>query len=307
MAIVKPVVREMPDKSNRRVYPFHLSMEGLEKAIICRDNEDYDIMVKYIFLCAWRLNTIVVTYTVVSNHLHVILLAENDIAAKAYGDEVRRRYAMWFTHKWKERKLYQNRCVDVQWLDSDWYLRNAIAYVLRNALDNGVRVEDYPWSGYRALFSRGHCPAGARNVASLTKREREHIFHTNDDISRTGWLINRDNQLEPVSACDYQYAEAAFNNSQPFLLKMIGSVNCAEMQQRLIDGPRTRMPDTDFFNHITSVSERWFGKAVSALSPEQKSRLVPYIFHTTNTSIPQLARGFALERDIIAEMIDKCK
>ena len=69
--MLRAVVREMPDGSTRYVYPFHLSLEGLEKAIICRDEEDYDVLVKYIFLCGLKKNVIIVTYVVVSNHLHV--------------------------------------------------------------------------------------------------------------------------------------------------------------------------------------------------------------------------------------------
>lgn len=303
MAMLRAIVREMPDGSSRRVYPFHVSMEGLEKAIICRDDEDYDVLVKYIFLCALALNLIVVIYVVVSNHLHFILLAEDLGQAKACGYEIRRRYAMWFSRKYHERLLYHDKCVDAQWIDTEWYLRNAIAYDLRNAMDNGDSIEHYPWSGYRALFCQGRCTCWTRTVASLTKRERETLFHTNDRVEDTRWLINADGHLEPVSACDYSYVEGAFNGSQAFLLKTIGTVNMAEMQQKLIDGPRTRMLDGDFFKIIMAASDRWFGKPVSALVRTEQARLIPYIYRTTKTSIPQLARGFGLSRDEVAEIL----
>lgn len=305
MAFVKSIVREMPNGSARYVYPFHLSMEGLEKAIICRDNEDYDILVKYIFLCARRKNVIVVTYVVVSNHLHVILLAENVVAAIEFGNEIRRRYAMWFTHKWHERKLYQKRCVDVQFLDTDYYLRNAIAYVFRNALDNGGSIIDYPWSGYRALFCGGKSKVPTRSVASLTKREREEIFHTNDCLADVNWRINTNGELEPVSCCDYVYAESAFNNSQSFLFKAIGTVNQAQMQQQLVDNPRVRMLDEDFFKHLSMLSDRWFSKPIAELSLEQKTRLIPYVYRTTNTYAKQLARGFGLDPAKISEILQQ--
>ena len=305
MAIVKAIVREMPDGSSRRVYPFHLSLEGLEKAIICRDEVDYDILVKYVFLCALSKNVIIVTYVVVSNHLHVIMLAEDDIHAKDYGSEVRRRYAMWFSRKHHERILYHDNCVDVRLLDTYWYIRNAIAYVFRNALDNGESIDTYPWSGYRAVFCGGKSRVWTRPVSSLTKRERESLFHTNEDISSCTWQINENGYLEPVSACDWQYAEAMFNNSQAFLLKIIGEVNVSQMQQELVDGPRVRMLDSEFFKMISSVSERWFSKPVSQLSITEKMRLIPYVSRTSNTSIPQLARGFGLEREKIAEIISR--
>ena len=261
------------------------------------------MLTKYVFLCALSKNVRVVTYVVVSNHLHVIVLAENQAQAEAYGDEIRRRYAMWFSHRYHERRLYHDKCVDAQWIDTDWYLRNAIAYVFRNALDNGDSVEKYPWSGYRALFCNGRCSVWTRPVSTLTKRETETLFHTNESISSTGWLINADGQLEPVSTCDFDYVEKAFDGSQSFLLRMIGTVNMAEMKQKLVDAPRTRMLDGEFFKHISSVSDRWFGKTVSELSRVEKTRLIPYISHTTCTSIPQLARAFGMGRNEIADIL----
>jgi hypothetical protein len=305
--MMRAIVREMPDGSARRVYPFHVSLEGLKKAIICRDEEDYDVMVKYVFLCAMAANVRVVTYVVVSNHLHVILLAENYEHAKACGDEIRRRYAMWFSYKYHERRLYHDKCVDVQWIDTEWYLRNAIAYVFRNALDNGDSVESYPWSGYRALFCRGRCKGWTRPVTSLTKRERETIFHTNDSLLRVPWLIDAEGCLEPVSATDYAYVEEVFNGSQAFLLKTIGTVNMAEMNEKLVDGPRTRLLDGDFFKLITSISDRWFSKPVSALVRTEHARLIPNIYRTTNTSIPQLARGFGISREEVADILRQNK
>ena len=305
MAMLKAIVREMPNGSARRVYPFHISLEGLEKAIICRDDQDYDVLVKYIFLCALSKNVRVVTYVVGSNHLHVIVLAEDLEQAKACGDEIRRRYAMWFSHKYHERKLYHRKCADAQWIDTEWYLRNAIAYVFRNALDNGDNVETYPWSGYRALFCQGKCTGWTRPAASLTKRERETIFRTNDTLEGVPWLLDADGRLEPASTCDYAYVEEAFDGSQAFLLKTIGTVNMAEMNQKLVDGPRTRMLDGEFFKQISSVSDRWFGRPVSELTRTEQARIIPYIYRTTRTTIPQLARGFGLSRDEVTDILRK--
>ena len=129
------------------------------------------------------------------------------------------------------------------------------------------------------------------------------IFHANDSLAGTRWLINSSDELEPVSACDYSYAEDAFGGSQAFLLKTIGLVNMAEMEQKLVDAPRTRMLDGEFFKHLSSVSERWFHKPVSELSITEKMRLIPYIARTSNTSPAQLARAFGLDRERITEIL----
>ena len=75
MAFERICFRTLPDGHVRKVYPYHVSLEGMAKLVLCRDEEDYDVMVKYIFLCARRKNVIVIIYIAMSNHGHATILA----------------------------------------------------------------------------------------------------------------------------------------------------------------------------------------------------------------------------------------
>ena len=97
------VSRRMPDGIVRLVQPFHISMEGLEKEVLCRDDEDYDAFVKIICVSAERKNVIVIIYAVVSNHCHVAILAADQTASDRFGDEVKRIYSMWFNKKYGKK------------------------------------------------------------------------------------------------------------------------------------------------------------------------------------------------------------
>lgn len=174
------VQRTLPDGTIGNVQPFHICLEGLEKAVLCRDDKDYDAFVKIICLAARRKNVIVVIYTVVSNHSHATVLALCQEDADSYGEEVKKMASMWVSGRYGERKLLRGTDIKAPCLDSDWYVRNALAYVPRNALDNGCNVNEYRWSGYRAMF-RGRIPPGApgpvRKVAEMTRREHRALFH----------------------------------------------------------------------------------------------------------------------------------
>ena len=115
--------------------------------------------------------------------------------------------------------------------------------------------------------------------------------------------LNADGELEPASACDYAYLESAFGNDQAFFLKTIGSVNMAEMQQKLVDNPRQRQNDTEMIKTIDSVSMGWFNCRVLDLPLEKKARLLPYIFRSYRTTIAQLARCFGLAPDAVIRML----
>jgi len=300
------VHRKLPDGSFRNVQPFHVSMEGLEKVVLCRDDQDYDALVKILCVCARRKNVLIVVYVVVSNHCHTAVLAVSQKEADAFGQEAKRMYSMWFSRRYNERQTLQKMDVKALCLDTDWYVRNALAYILRNALDNGCNVNEYRWSGYRAMFLQNKSEKNAyRQVSTLTKSERRRIMHTGDRLDDVNWQIDGNSFLIPSSICDHDYLEQAFENDQAFFLKTIGGQNSSEIKNRLVDNPRSLLIDSEFYKMVNETSERWFQTGLSQLSLNQKTRLIPYIRRTMRTTIPQLARTFGLNRDYVSAILNK--
>jgi hypothetical protein len=298
------VTRVLPDGTIRNVQPFHVSLEGMETAVLCRDDRDYDAFVKIICVAARRKNVIVIIYTVVSNHSHSGVLAVCQKDVEDFGEEVKRIGSMWLSKRYGDRGIMQNVDVKALPLDSEWYVRNALAYIPRNALDNGCNVNEYPWSGYRAMFRKEPLQTGLfRRVAEMTQRERRAILHTADCLDDVPWLVDADGALVPESFCDFAYLEQAFNHDQVYFIRTIGSLNSAEMKQKLLDAPRTMMKDSDFYQEMDEMANRWFQTGVASLSLEQKIRLIPYVKRTRKTSIPQLARVFGLKRDQIEAIL----
>ena len=301
----RTVLRQMPDGSVRYVQPYHVSMEGQETVVLCRDAEDYDAMVKIICVCARRKNVIVIIYAVVSNHSHVAILAIRQEDADAFGEEIKRMYSMWFSRKYGRTGVMKKVDVKALLIDSDWYTRNALAYVPRNALDNGYNVDEYPWSGYRAMFS-GESPSG-HPVASMSKEECRLVMHTGDRLIEVPWLVDDEDRLVPKSFCDYDYLEQVFEHDQAFFLKTIGGQNSAEMRHKLIDTPRNRLTDNEFLKIAEETSQRWFSSSIDQITTERKTRIITYLFRTVKTTVPQLSRVFGLSREIVSRILGRPK
>lgn len=282
-------IRTLPDGTVRKLQPFHVCIKGLEDAILCKDDEDYDAMVKVICVSAWRHNVIVIIYTVLSNHCHVAVLAERQETAQKYGNDVKKVFSMWLSRKYKERGLLKRIDLKALWLDTDWYVRNVLAYIPRNALDNGCNVNEYKWTGYRAMFNKDN-HAGLQRVCDMNTREKESIMHTGDKLYGAPWLVNSSGELEPTSFCDKTYLEQAFSNDQSYFMKTIGNVNSVEMHYNLEERPYMMLPDTELFKSIEEISLKWFNQSVDSLSQEQKNRFIPFLCRTRKTTSKQLAR-----------------
>lgn len=294
-------VRTLPNGSVRKLQPFHVCIKGLEDALLCKDDEDYDSMVKVICVSAWRHNVIVVIYTVLSNHCHVAVLAERQEIAQAYGLEVKKVYSMWYSKRYAERGILRRIDLKALWLDTEWYVRNTLAYIPRNAIDNGCNVNEYKWTGYRAMFNR-EPQSGFRLVRNMTSREKERIMHTGENLSNVPWRVNSQNELEPASFCDTMYLEQTFSNDQTFFMKTIGSINPVEMRYNLEERPYVMLPDTELFKSVEEISQRWFNRSVDSLSMEQKTRLIPYLFHTRKTTLKQLSRVLGIPPERISRL-----
>ena len=299
--------RCLPDGSIRYVHPFHVSMEGKKDAILFRDDKDYDAIVKIICVCAKRKNVIVVVYAVVSNHCHVAVLAASQAVADSYGEEIKRMASMWLNQRYGTTGIMRRVDVKALYLYNDWYARNALAYIPRNALDNGYNVVDYPWSGFRAMFSGRNTTVEGMNrpVSELTKNEKRRLMHTADKLDDVHWLLDGNGCLIPETVCDTEYLEQAFEHDQAYFLKTIGGQNSSEMKYKLIDSPRKMQPDGEFLKIAEESVNRWFGCGIDTLSLERKTRIIPYLNRTVKTSVPQLARVFGLDRAKVSEILGR--
>ncbi len=288
-----------------KVFPFHISLEGLEKNLLCREEEDYDVVEKLLFVSAWETNCVIVIHIIMSNHGHVCVLAPAWENAYMLSETLKKRSAMFIADKYNEHKVLARTSACIQLLDSDWYVRNALAYIPRNAKDTGQRIEDYPWSGYRGMFVDGKSAEAVRMVSKLTRREKEALFHTHTNLDRVPWLLDSNNQLVPASCCDWEYLESAFLQDQTFFLKTIGTVNAAEMEQKLILNLKDRQTDSSFLLTVNDLSGRWFQKTPAELTLEQKTRLIPYLYRCYRTTVPQLARCIQESPETIERIIRK--
>ena len=299
----RSAVRKLPDGSTKRVEPYHVCLKGLETAVLCRDEEDYDVMVKVLAVCAWRNNVIIITYSVVSNHTHTATLAAKWEDAQTFGEESKKVYSMYFQRKYGEEGILRRVKLKALWLDNPFHLRNALAYIPRNALDNGGDIVSYPWSGHLAMFRQDR--PGGMPVSALTKRERRKYLRTGEPLKGVPWLLDGAGRLVPYGICDHAYLEQVFNDDQAYYLKTIGGVNVSEMHYLLEEKPFVMQSDTEFYKTVNEICGRWFNTDLSSLSLERKIRIIPYVYRTMKTTIPPRARTFGLDRARIASILGK--
>ena len=61
--------------------------------------------------------------------------------------------------------------------------------------------------------------------------------------------------------------------------------------------------DGEFHKSVNEVSLRWYQQELADLSIDRKIRLVPYLWRTRKTTVPQLARTLGLRRQQISDIL----
>jgi REP element-mobilizing transposase RayT len=281
-------------------------MEGMESKILFKDDNDYDSFIKILFVIAYKKMNSVVEYCVVSNHAHYVILSDSYYSATDFGDETKRIYSMHFNKKYGETGILRRCNTHCVLLDSDRYLRNALAYDLRNALDNGAEnINEYRWSSFRAMFCNGRIVVPTRKVRELTRDEIRGIMHTHNTLKDVDWVLNANNELEPASTCNWKYLEKAFLNDNTFFLKTLGVLNTSEVKQLLIDNPKERKNDQDMLKSANDISHKWYQLGLNELPIEKKARLLLYVYRSYRTTPNQMARVFELGREKVLSLLHK--
>ena len=99
MTFQRIVTRTLPDGTISKLFPFHISLEGLENNLLCRDEEDYDVVEKTLFVSAWEANCIVVIHIIMSNHGHACVLAPTWEHAYKLSESLKKRCSMFIADK----------------------------------------------------------------------------------------------------------------------------------------------------------------------------------------------------------------
>ena len=163
---------------------YHLCTEGLSETVMFRDNEDYVTGINYLAVCQIALNQTalnqtalnqtalnqtalnqialnqiapnqieIIAFCLMPNHLHIVAKGENAILKK-FIISFKRRYSMWLARKYNEHKILHRTAFTIKEIGSTEYLKQVIAYVLRNPIAAGINVSpfQYKWSSASCYF-----------------------------------------------------------------------------------------------------------------------------------------------------------
>lgn len=180
--------------------------------ILCRDNEDYERLLCRIAQTSINSGSPVLAYTIMSNHVHIILLSDNPAV---FVKNLRQSYTRSFNKKYLRHGNLGEHGFFSSEISTPDRIATAISYVLRNPVHHKVSPNpfSYPYSSIN-LYFRGRLENLFKDDNSSCKPlkgmfERHRKIHKDLSFSESG-------KLDPASFVEIPLVERCFGTYNTF-------------------------------------------------------------------------------------------
>ena len=293
----------LKDLSDENFY--HVCTEGLEANVIMIDEEDFRVARNYLALAAWRCGVCVVAFCIMSNHFHILVACKDRNEAVGYIRLLKQLYSTYLRNKYGMNKILKGCNESICLISDIAYLRNCIAYILRNPLAAKVcsKIEDYPWSSYVAYFNSSP-QQHQYDIGRLIGRRKRKILKTKMDMTGCGYKLDEGGNISLRSFVRYDVVEKAFKYSGKYFLYQIGCCNDARYEYEFVTKPNLTANDQELLAAAQLCAEKHYrGRKLSDLTIGERCAMLKNLFYNNRSTIPQLARVLGLTRELVRKVL----
>lgn len=272
--------------------PFwHLCTPGNLSGIIFRDKADFIFGMNLMAWCAARHRNIsVLTFALMSNHIHLVCSCSEDELQDFFSD-FKRRLHRYLSDKSSDLHGFNPNIINIENLRS---LRNAIVYVNRNGyvINPEHTPFSYPWSAGCSFFN--HRQKGVA-ISGLSVAERRKLFRCRDcDVPDGYELLNE--HISPHSFCDILTAESFFRDAHQYLSLLTKNIEAMEEMAALMRDS-VYLTDDEIFTAVLNFSRDTFKiSSIKQLNGSQKRELARKMHFSYHSSNEQIRRILGLDR-----------
>lgn len=293
-----------------------VTTDHLEDRLLFMDFRDFVVGMNYVAVQAYKAEVSVLSFVLMSNHLHFVLCASRD-QAEMFVNSLKTTYSRYLWSKYGSKEHLRRLGVDFKLIEGDEALEWAVAYVQMNPVAANICLNpfDYPWGTGGSFFkpvkqlndetpSPGMSTVLGRSLGDMSERERFRLLQSRQKVPDK-WLVGDDGYVLPESYVCVDFVESVFRTPrrmQYFLL------NSSKAKHRLVsdDGVMPAFRDQIILAAIPDLCQSLFGKrTVDELAEEQLVELLRQLRFRFSAGVNQLARVTGLSYAGAAKFLDK--
>lgn len=283
---------------------FHISTDGRDNGAVHFCDEDYHQAVIISAIVAYQYGVRILCFCHMTTHSHFLVYCDLFETAAAFAEEYKRRYALYISQKYTERKVYKDVDCTPCPVQDFFHLRNCVSYILLNPVAAGICrfPEEYRWSSFDAYFNT--MPLSGRPVSSFGVRELRKLLRTRRDISGSGLMIGCDGVPIIKSFLDYGFVERLFGSKSNFY-KSLALTDSAVEEAKYVAHSHS-YSDTEVIAECLNIARRLFDKeTLHMLTKEEKHRLLVTLRKKIRVTPRRIARILRLKLEEVESIIGK--
>lgn len=271
---------------------WHLCTPGEKQPIIFKDPEDYVFTMTLMAMCAFDCPSVqVITFIIMSNHIHVVLCgSEADVLA--FFAMFKRRLQRYLAEKRQRTDLSNFSCekpIPIQTLES---LRNQICYTNRNnfVVDPGQTPFSYPYGANAYYFMPAVQKWKDACFGDLTLREKRRLVHARE-VGYPESFVVTNGYFSPISFCRLDIGEGVFRDARHYFNHLAKNVESYRDIAKVF-GDSVFYTDDELNDVVKRIcKEKHAGQRPSLLGKNEKielARLLRYDYNADNAKIMRM-------------------
>lgn len=282
---------------------YHVSSKALESNDIFLTREDFVTAMNDIALCSLRYDVKILCFCLMCNHFHFVLRGSYK-ECYAFMNEFKRICAIRMHDRTGEVSGLKDVDLHFDLLDTQEYLENAIAYVLRNPLAARIIMMPYfyEWSSISAYF-RGCSQLHGLPLNTLSIRKRREILRTRHDVVPDHFMLSPQGFIHPACYIAADEVEKIFRHPSRLMMLLAKKVE-NEFEVASGAAQQIKMTEAELKTQVLELVRNEFGvNSLAQLSADDRLRLCLLMRRNFNSSVKQIARILRLSQSVVASVL----
>ncbi|MBE6240416.1 MAG: hypothetical protein E7115_02800 [Bacteroidales bacterium] len=282
---------------------YHVSSKALEKNDIFLTREDFVTAMNDIALCSLRYDVKILCFCLMCNHFHFVLRGSYK-ECYAFMNEFKRICAIRMRDRTGEVSGLKDVDLHFDLLDTQEYLENAIAYVLRNPLAARIIMMPYfyEWSSISAYF-RGCSQLHGLPLNTLSVRKRREVLRTRHDVVPDHFMLSPQGFIHPACYIAVDEVEKIFRHPSRLMMLLAKKVE-NEFEVSSGAAQQIKMTEAELKTQVLELVRNEFGvNSLTQLSADDRLRLCLLMRRNFNSSVKQIARILRLSQSVVASVL----
>ncbi len=286
--------------------PFwHLCTPGQFTELLFETIDDYRFIMNTIAIVAAVSPVKIITFEVMSNHLHFILKGSEEDCILFF-ESIKKRLKRYYSSQGRYVDLSRFTCsTPIPILDLRT-LRIEICYVNRNGYvaNNSYTPYSYPWGSGDLYWGKSLDPSSFIKYKDLPDLKKRMICKGRAASLPDDYIVSGD-IISPACYCSVKTGMAMFRDAHHYFSLLTKNYEAySEVAKRL--GDAVVLPDEEMFAVLTLLSKQNYGGVRPTMLPvDDKISLAKILRSNYNASEGQIQRMLRLDRALIAELFGK--